>query len=278
MEYVDQIIQGDCIQLNAELPDASIGACICSPPYAEQRVKLYGGIPENEYPDWTVRWMRPLKTKLVDDGSVFIVIRPHISEGQISDYVYRTILAVRADGWRECEQLIWYKPDAPPLGSTKRPRRAWESILWFSMSDNPYCDLKACGNKKSVRVGGFAGSDRFGQGGDSPIAAQQNRNLTSGTSRCTDVITVAIGTMDKNVMHPAMYPRGIPEFLIKTFSQEGQVVLDPFVGSGQTPIEAANALRHYVGFDCSEVFVEIAKRRIAEAVAKMSDKNIDLQS
>jgi hypothetical protein len=162
----------------------------------------------------------------------------------------------------ESEELIWYKPDAPPLGSTKRPRRAWESILWFSMTPHPYCDLKACGNVNSHRVGGFAGSDRFGQGGDSPIAAQQNRKLTSGTSRCTDVITVPIGTMDKGVMHPAMYPRGIPEFLIQTFTKEGDVVLDPFVGSGQTCIAAIEFNRHYIGFDYKEEYAEMSRNRI----------------
>jgi DNA modification methylase len=130
------------------------------------------------------------------------------------------------------------------------------------MTPHPYCNLKACGNIHSHRVGGFAGSDRFGQGGDSPIAAQQNRKLTSGTSRCSDVITVPIGTMDKGVMHPAMYPRGIPEFLIQTFTKEGDVVLDPFVGSGQTCIAAIEFNRHYIGFDYKEEYVEMSRNRI----------------
>ena len=86
------------------------------------------------------------------DGSVFIVIRPHVRDGVISDYVLRTRLALRESGWHECEELIWLKPDAPPLGSLKRPRRTWESVLWFSRSPQPYCDLKACG-RESERVG-----------------------------------------------------------------------------------------------------------------------------
>ena len=45
----------------------------------------------------------------------------------LSDYVLRTRLALREAGWHECEELIWLKPDAPPLGSKLRPRRAWES-------------------------------------------------------------------------------------------------------------------------------------------------------
>ena len=51
--------------------------------------------------------------------SVFMVIRPHLRDGVLSDYVLRTRLAVREAGWHECEELIWLKPDAPPLGSLK---------------------------------------------------------------------------------------------------------------------------------------------------------------
>ena len=258
----NQIFCGDCNLLLPQLDDNSIATCITSPPYAQQRSNLYGGIDEENYPQWTVEWMRPLQKKIKTDGSVFIVIRPHIREGEISDYVMRTRLALREDGWRECEELIWHKPDAPPLGSTKRPRRTWESILWFSMSKNPYCDLKACGNTESNRVGGFVGSNRFGRGGDSPIAAQQNEELTSGTSRCPDVITVAIGSMDKGIMHPAMFPRGVPEFLIRTFTKENDIVLDPFVGSGQTCLTAIELKRHYIGIDYMEEYVNLAKERI----------------
>ena len=75
----------------------------------------------------------------------------------------RTRLALREVGWHECEELIWLKPNAPPLGSKLRPRRAWESILWFSRSAQPYADLKACG-KESDRLG-FNGEIRFAENG-----------------------------------------------------------------------------------------------------------------
>ena len=133
-----------------------------SPPYAQQRAGHYEGVSEEDYPDFTVNWMTALAPKMTPDGSVFMVIRPHVRDGVLSDYVLKTRLAVREAGWHECEELIWLKPDAPPLGSLKRPRRAWESILWFSRSPQPYCDLKACG-KESERVG-FEGSLRFGVG------------------------------------------------------------------------------------------------------------------
>ena len=70
--------------------------------------------------------MQQIWDKLADDGSVLIVICPHVKKGVLSDYVLRTRLALREDGWTECEELVWVKPDAPPLGSLHRSRRTAE--------------------------------------------------------------------------------------------------------------------------------------------------------
>ena len=273
---MNQILEGDCIQLSKKAQDLSVQCVVCSPPYAMQRQKLYDGISETKYPEWTVKWMRSLKPKLKENGSVFMVIRPNLKRGVISDYVLKTRLAVRKDGWNECEELIWIKSDAPPLGSIKRPRRAWESILWFSMTSEPYCDLRACGNQESTRVGAFAGSDRFGYGGDSPVHAGQNTEFKRGTSRCTDLISVPIGTMDKGVDHPAMYPQGVPDFLIQTFSKPGDLILDPFCGSGQTLLSAKRLGRDYLGYDINSDYVKIAEERIKKApCGAMPSENCD---
>src|ERR1039457_4275411 len=90
--------------------------------------------------------MAALRPKLTGDGSVLIVIRSHVRDGVVSDYVLKTRLALRNDGWKECEELIWLKPNAPPLGSDYRPRRTWEHILWFSKTPKPYIDLRANGS------------------------------------------------------------------------------------------------------------------------------------
>ena len=126
------VICGDCLDLIPTLDDESIQLVVTSPPYAEQRAAQYKSISEEDYPQWCVQWMELLWDKLTPDGSVLIVIRPHVSKGSLSDYVLKTRLALRDDGWTECEELIWLKPDAPPLGSNQRPRRTWESILWFA--------------------------------------------------------------------------------------------------------------------------------------------------
>jgi site-specific DNA-methyltransferase (adenine-specific) len=263
MNFINEIIHGDVIETLEKIPNDSISACITSPPYAQQR-KLYEGISEAAYPDWTMNWMEALKPKLRPNGNVLIVIRTSQRNGQVSDYVLRTRLKLRECGWIECEELIWYKPDGPPLGSLRRPRRCWEQILWFSLSQQPFIDLKTCGKQHSNRVGGFAGSNRFGQGGTSPIHTTQNPDLSSGTSRISDVFIAKVAEIPKGVMHPAMYPTTLATQLVKSFSAVGELVLDPFVGSGQTCLACIQTQRNYLGIDTSEEYVGICRQRISE--------------
>jgi DNA modification methylase len=254
------VLHGDCVDLIPTLEDGSVSLVVTSPPYAEQRAGHYGGIPEEDYPDFTVKWMSAIAPKMTKDGSVFIIIRPHLQDGVLSDYVLHTRLAVRETGWHECEELIWHKPDAPPLGSLKRPRRTWESILWFSRSTNPYVDLKACG-KESDRVG-FDGSLRFGVGNGKPLNGGQAAGCANGVARISDVIVAPIGTNERGLDHPAAFPLGLAEQLIKTFSQPDDLVLDPFAGSAQTLLAAKVCGRRYLGIEREERYVKIALDRL----------------
>jgi hypothetical protein len=186
----ERVTCGDCLDLIPRLDNRSVDLVLCSPPYAEQRRSHYKGVSEATYAKWTVRWMGLLREKLTHDGSVLLVIRPHLKKGVLADYVLRTRLALREDGWSENEELIWLKPDAPPLGSTNRPRRTWESILWFSKTANPYCNLTACG-RESTRIG-FLPSLRFGLGHES-IYNGQKVELRTGKARCSDVFVAPVG-------------------------------------------------------------------------------------
>jgi site-specific DNA-methyltransferase (adenine-specific) len=184
------------------LPLRFVNAVITSPPYANQRKREYGGINEADYPMWTVEWMNKLRPVLVDGGNVAIVIRPHVKDGALSDYVLRTRLAVRDAGWHEIEELKWIKPSAAPIGHTRRPRRSWESILWFSNSTRPYCDPVANGTP-SARLGLVSkkGVGRYIHGISSP------QGVRSGLARCRDYVEVSASAVnrDHSNSHPAQY-------------------------------------------------------------------------
>ena len=257
------VYHGDAAEVIASLPDASVDCVVTSPPYAEQRASTYGGVPEADYPAWTVGWMAPLKRVLKPRGSVIINIRPHVKGGAISDYTLRMRLALRGAGWSEVDELIWYKPAAPPLGHIGRPRRSWESLHWFGRSGEVWCDPKVNGTA-SQRIGMESG--RAARSGWSHLHGEQN-TAWSGVSRGTDV--AVFGTYDnandcEDTNHPAPYPSKLAAWCIRLVCPPGGTVLDPFSGSGSTGVAALQEGRRYVGIDLAEEYAAMSARRVAK--------------
>lgn len=277
------LYQADCIEalqsFNARL-SFKVQAVVTSPPYAEQRSGQYESILEEEYPAFTNKYLNYIKPIIAENGSVFINIRPSIKNGKISDYCLKTRLAVREE-WVECEELIWIKPDSPPLGSTKRPRRSWESIYWFSLSPNPYVNLFANGNETN-RLG-FQ-STKFTSGEHDFIHSGQSEVLKSGRSRVKDYIEVGVSANEKGLSHPASQPVEIPEWLISLSTQENEVVLDPFCGSGTTGVACINLNRKFIGIELNDSYCIEAIKRFEKAFAlkqlpkKTIPKNKNLKS
>jgi site-specific DNA-methyltransferase (adenine-specific) len=254
------IHHGDCLDIMRALPAQSVDAVITSPPYAEQRKATYGGIPETDYPAWTVAWMREARRLLKSDGSAVINIRPHVRDGQISDYTLRTRLALRDDGWAEIEELIWHKGGAP-FGHTRRPRRSWESLHWFALHGRPYSDPKAGGlHRQSVR----GGAGRSGPHIRTPLAVAFPDGWT-GIARVPDVVTISTGKNENDTdlnRHPAVYPPALAEWIGKLTVPAGGTILDPFSGSASTGVACIRNGWNYVGIDAVEEYVTMSRRRL----------------
>lgn len=264
--YADEtstIYQGDAAEVIASLPDESVDCVVTSPPYAEQRVSTYGGVPEADYPQWTVGWMEPLKRVLKPRGSVIVNIRPHVKSGGISDYTLRMRLALREDGWTEVEELLWVKKGGgPPLGRVDRPRRSWESLHWFGLSGGVWCDPKANG-APSEAIGGL-GSRRAATAGWDHVHGPQNEKAL-GMARSLDVAELATSLnpddyADTN--HPAPYPPQLAAWCIRLVCPPGGTVLDPFSGSGSTGVAAIQEGRRYIGIDLAEEYAAMSARRV----------------
>jgi site-specific DNA-methyltransferase (adenine-specific) len=260
-QRANQILTGSCLDVLPTLPAApTYDLCMTSPPYAMQRNNQYGGIPENDYPEWTVRWMAEVRRVLKPSGSVAIVIRPHVHRGELADYVLHTRLAVRKAGWVECEELPWIKPNAAPLGSIKNPRRSWESILWFSPSRRRYCNPQANGTPSS-RCAYVQGTKGVGQW----VHTQTTTTPKKGIARCRDYVEVGTSANQRGNPHSAQYPVQLAEWIIKLLSPPGGNVLDPFVGSGSTCVAAANLGREWTGIELDGHSAAYARRRLAKA-------------
>ena len=253
---------GDCVDVLKTLPDSSVDSVVTSPPYAMQRKSTYGGVPEKDYPEWTVAWMQEVWRVLKDDGSVIINIRPHIKNGQISDYVLHTRMALREAGWAELEELIWHKKGGAPLGSTRRPRRSWESLLWFGKHGRVYCDPKAAG-LVSERVG-------IEGGRNGPHISNNWTDMQTGIARVPDVVEMSTRlNANSNGLndHPAPFPWQLAEWCGRLITPPGGTILDPFTGSSSTGVAAIKNGWNFIGIDQSAEYIELSRKRLETAAA-----------
>lgn len=253
------VVQGDCRGLIPLLPNRCVNLVLTSPIYAEQRKDHYASISRSVYPELTLQWMTALWNKLTDDGSVLIVIDPHVEDGEPIDYVRRTEDALCDFGWKQHQTQIWHRRDRGLFGHKEWPRHSYELILWFSKSTKPFCDPLACATPcqspsvRKMRNSGWTTGDR---------------RTKVDIVRVTDVIDVPIAVSETGIDHPTMIPIELAEQLIQTFCPPKGTVLDSFCGSGSTLLAAKKLDRTYYGFEIVEDYVRLARQRLINGNGK----------
>lgn len=228
------VYNADLLDVLPQLAPQSIDSVVTSPPYAMQRKSTYGGVPEADYPEWTVEWMRALKHALTERGSVMINISPHVKGGMLADYVLRMRLALRADGWFEHDELVWHKPNGMPHGRPEVPVRSWESIFWYSLTAKPWSDAKRNGTDVKHKPSFHTATSS--QRGWSHKALGSNKQTER--SRCKNVLSLSTTEQSGQYAHPAKYPVKLADWIMRINTPDGGTVLDPFAGSGTTAVAA----------------------------------------
>jgi DNA modification methylase len=253
------------------LGDVKINVVVTSPPYASQRKydpsSGFKPIPPDEYGAWFEPIQAAIAKHLADDGSYFLNIKEASSAGCKETYVKRLLLShIDAWGWNWIEEFCWPRPAMPLNPNTSRRfKNGWEVVFHFSIgtgfafypddvrheSDGvfTYADQKAAGKM----IGGTA----LGVGGSimSPV------NAGRGLAFPSNVLNNMGGA---NVVgHSAAYPVGLPEFFINAYTDAGDVVLDPFTGSGSTLIAAEKTGRVFYGIEISPGYCDVIRQRYA---------------
>ena len=170
-------------------------------------------------------------------------------------------------GWAELEELIWHKKGGAPLGSTRRPRRSWESLLWFGKHGKAYADPKGAG-PLTVHVGLTPGSRGRGEYLN---PSQRNTNVRLPEpvrARVSDVAVLSTRLNEKSNGlndHPAPFPWQLAEWCGKLIIPDGGTILDPFSGSASTGVAAIRNGWNYIGIDSSEEYVSMSARRLEAA-------------
>lgn len=262
------IYQGDCLQKLKLLEDNSVDLIVTSPPYADQRKNTYGGISTKEYVDWFLPISAELLRVLKPTGTFILNIKEKVQNGERSTYVLELILEMRKQGWLWTEEFIWHKKNCYPGKWPNRFRDAWERLLQFNKNKkfNMYQEsvMVPTGDWAKTRLKNLSETDQIRD--NSKVGSGFGKNISNWIDRemayPTNVLHLATECNNKN--HSAAFPSSLPEWFIKLFTQEGDVVLDPFMGSGTTNIVAQRMGRDSIGIEIQEQYYDMVKNSILE--------------
>ncbi|MCU0391060.1 MAG: site-specific DNA-methyltransferase [Thermoflexibacter sp.] len=265
-EIKTDIFLGDSKEVLKTFEDNSVDLIFTSPPYADRRKQTYGGVKPEEYVDWFLPISKELLRVLKPTGTFILNIKEKAENGERSTYVLELILALRKQGWLWTEEFIWHKKNSYPGKWPNRFRDAWERLLQFNKDRNfnMYQDAVKVpiGDWAKERLRNLSETDKIRDNAKNGSGFGKNISnwLGKETVYPTNVLYFATECNNKN--HPAAFPENLPEWFIKLFTQEKDVVLDPFAGSGTTLTVAQRINRNSIGIEILPEYVENIKEDI----------------
>ncbi len=272
-ELITNILQGDSAEVLKTLPDNSIDLIVTSPPYADQRKSTYGGIAPDKYVEWFLPISEQLLRVLKPSGTFVLNIKEKVVNGERSTYVMELILAMRKQGWLWTEEFIWHKKNSYPGKWPNRFRDAWERLLQFNKSKKfaMYQEevMVPMGDWAKSRLKNLSDTDK--RRDNSKVGSGFGKNISNWIDRekayPTNVLHLA--TECNNKKHSAAFPEELPEWFIKLFTKEGDMVLDPFAGSGTTLFVAERMGRSAIGIEIMEEYYKMIKNQLEEPYQAM---------
>lgn len=257
-----QLFKGDSINVLKIFPAESVDLIMTSPPYADQRKNTYGGIQADNY----VRWFMPiadeLQRVLKPTGSFVLNIKERVVNGERHTYVMELILEMRKRGWLYTEEYIWHKRNCYPGKWPNRFRDAWERCIHFTkqrkFSMYQESVMTPMGEWKNSRLKALSTTDRTRD--ESKVGSGFGKKIENwvGRDMAYPANVLHLATECGNKKHSAAFPRSLPEWFIKLFTKPGDVVLDPFAGSGTTMSVAHGLQRHSIGVELLDEYCKLA--------------------
>jgi DNA modification methylase len=266
-----RLICGDCRDPDvvAELLDgAVVNLAVTSPPYAEKReydpTSGFRPIPPDDYVDWFEPIAANVAAVIADDGSWLVNIKSTADQLDTSLYVHDLVAAhVRRWGWHYGTEFCWERSGVPKH-ATLRLKNAFEPVYqfargrWKFRADNVKVYTKTSIRNHGPGCGATSLHLLQGIGGDAVIP--DDRKGGEGWAFPSNRLPTFSGSYEA-VGHTAAFPVGLPAFFAQLYSDPGDVVLDPFVGSGSTILAAQRTDRRGYGIEISPAAVDIACKR-----------------
>ena len=234
-------MMGDCLERMKEIPDGSVDAIIADPPYQITACKWDSIIPLGGM------WIE-LKRVVKDDGAIVMTA---------SQPFTTTIIASNREMFKYC--WVWDKKKAGNIFLAKtQPMKIHEDIVVFGKKTPQYFPIMVKRDKVK-RSKNYGTGEAFGG------ARKKENKIYIYTHKNPVSILEASNANQKGQKHPATYPEGLIEFFIKSFTNEKQLIVDLFMGSGTTGVACKNLNRNFIGIELDETYFNIAKERIKTA-------------
>ena len=248
MEVPWEILLGDCLDRFNEIETGSVALVLTSPPYNIGK-SYEQPLPLNEYLTWCGEWLAEVRRVLAPDGAVWLnlgfvdvpgvgravplpyLLWPHLELFLVQEVVWRyeNGVACRRRLSPRNEKLLWLVSD--------------ESSYWFDLDAIRDPDVRYPKQRRNGRL-------RCNPHGKNPTDVWHIPKVTAGRAS------------PERTDHPAQMPLALAERIILACSQPGDLVVDPFVGSGTTVLAATRLGRRSIGIERDPEFADIARRRL----------------
>lgn len=255
---MNEIYLGDCIKImKNKVDNSSINLIFADPPYNLSKKILNlpknktGGafykmheewdiLSENEYWEFTENWIKESKRVLKDNGSLYVSCTQH-NIGEI-------IMCAKKFGLKLNNIITWYKTNAMPNITKRVFTHSTEFVCWFVKGKKwifNYENVKSF-NPNKTKNGSNKQMRDFLDFIELPIV-QGNERIKGDNNRAA---------------HPTQKPEKLLELILTASSEEGDIILDPFLGTGTTCVVANRMNRNWIGIEKNKRYFEISKKRI----------------
>lgn len=254
------LYQGDCIELMAKLDDETVPLTVTSPPYNIGK-EYESTKPIDEYKRWSEAWINAVYRLTQSNGAFWLNLGYVMLDGR-AKAIPLPYLLWDAVPFFLVQEVIWNYGAGVAGKRFLSPRN--EKLLWYVKEENSYTfnlddirdpNVKYPNQKKNGKL-------KCNPLGKNPTDVWQIAKVTSGKNRSSV----------ERVDHPAQFPIELVSRIIKASSNSGEVVLDPFIGSGSTAVAALRTGRKVVGFEISGKYLDIAVGRIASEIPLLKNK------
>ncbi len=271
---LNKIHNGSCFELIKQIPDNYIDLIITSPPYAN--IKSYGKDINVLHPDNYVGWILNLFESsyrvLKPSGSFILNIDDKCINKLRHPYIFDLILSViKFTNLKLYDYYFWHKKSYLPNGNKKRLNHSTEWILHFCKDQNQIKwnmdNVREQYKESSLkRIKSTIKNYKTDKNGIKISIDQKQKKLNQKGKIPDNVFKFNTNQTERGNKHPAPFNKELPTWFIKALTDEGDVVLDPFMGSGTTAIAAIEQNRNWIGFELNNEYIKLAQKRIKNKI------------